>query len=47
MHDARVFANSSVYSKGMSGTLFPGWKKNICGVEVSYCNVMFAKVDPR
>ena len=46
VHNARVFLNSSVYSNGVSGTLFPGWKKNLCGVEVSYCNVIFATVDP-
>ena len=33
VHDARVFANSSVYLKRMS-TLLPDWKKNICGVVV-------------
>ena len=34
VHDARVFVNSSLYHKGMSGTLFPDWKRNICGEEV-------------
>ena len=34
VHDARVFVNSSLYSKGMNGTLFPDWKRTICGVEV-------------
>ena len=24
VHDARVFANSAIYQKGQSGTLFPG-----------------------
>ena len=34
VHDARVFANSILYQKGMSGTLFPDWKRNISGVDV-------------
>ena len=34
VHDARVFSNSSLYRKGMGGTLFPDWKKTICGVDV-------------
>ena len=34
VHDARVFVNSSLYNKGMSSTLFPDWKRNICGVQV-------------
>ena len=34
VHDACVFANSSVYLKGMSGMLLPDWKKNICGIDV-------------
>ena len=34
VHDARVFVNSSFYSKEMNGTLFPDWKRTICGVDV-------------
>ena len=34
VHDARVFANSSLYHKGMSGSLFPDWKRLISGVQV-------------
>ena len=34
VHDSRVFVNSSLYNKGMSSTLFPDWKRNICGVQV-------------
>ena len=34
VHDARVFANSSVYSKGRSGTLFPSWTRKLGSVEV-------------
>ena len=34
VHDARVFVNSSLYHKGMSSTLFPDWRRNICGVQV-------------
>ena len=34
VHDARVFANSSLYHKGSQSTLFPDWKRDICGVEV-------------
>ena len=29
VNDARVFSNSSLYRKGMGGTLFPDWKKTI------------------
>ena len=29
-----LLVNSSLYSKGMDGTLFPVWKRTICGVEV-------------
>ena len=35
VHDARVFSNSSLYKKGSTGTLFPDWKRNICGIDVS------------
>ena len=34
VHDARVFSNSSIYRKGREGTLLPGWKRLINGVEV-------------
>ena len=34
VHDARVFVNSSLYQKGVCGTLRPDWKRNICGTEV-------------
>ena len=34
VHDARVFANSNVYAKGSTGTLFPDWKRNLLGVDV-------------
>ena len=33
-HDARVLQNSSIYSKGCSGTLFPDWKTTISGVDI-------------
>ena len=34
VHDARVFANSSLYRRGMSGTLLPDMNRTICGVNV-------------
>ena len=34
VHDARVFANSSLYLKGSNGTLLPNWKHCISGVDV-------------
>ena len=34
VHDARVFSNSGLNSKGQNGTLFPDWKKHIAGREV-------------
>ena len=34
VHDARVFANSSFYQKGQSGTLLPDWKKQLDGTDV-------------
>ena len=34
VHDARVFANSTLYQKGQDGTLFPDWKEPIAGTEV-------------
>ena len=35
VHDARVFANSEFYRKGINGSLFPDWKKRLSGVEVN------------
>ena len=37
VHDTRDFVNSSLYHKGMNSTLFPDWKRNICGVQVHLC----------
>ena len=37
VHDARVFANSSLYDMAQHGTLLPDWKKNICGIDVPLC----------
>lgn len=34
VHDARMFANSSLYQKAISGTLLPDWPKVINGVKV-------------
>ena len=34
VHDARVFSNSSLYQRGQNGTLFPDWKKEICGKDI-------------
>ena len=34
VHDARVFANSTIYRKGSSGTLLLDWKRNISDVQV-------------
>ena len=34
VHDARFFVNSSLYCKGMSGSLLPNWKRCISGVDV-------------
>ena len=34
VHDARVFANSSLYMKAIAGNLLPHWPKVIGGVEV-------------
>ena len=39
VHDARVFANSSLYQRGMYGTLLQDWKKTICG---SRCMLLLA-----
>ena len=33
-HDARMFANSSVYTDMISGKLFPNWTRRIGGVNV-------------
>ena len=35
VHDARVFTNSSIYRKGVQGTLLPSWNKLINGVQVT------------
>ena len=34
VHDARVFANSSLYRRGQSGSLLPDWKEQINGTDV-------------
>ena len=34
VHNARLFVNSSLYHKGMNGTLLPVWKRQIFGVQV-------------
>ena len=34
VHDARVFVNSSVYTKGSNGTLLPSWTRKLCSVDV-------------
>lgn len=34
VHDARVFANSSLYQRGQSGTLLPDWKKQVAGKDI-------------
>ena len=34
VHDTRVFVNSSLYQKGMNGTLLRYWRRNLRGVEV-------------
>ena len=45
VHDARVFVNSSLYKKGMNSTLFPDWKRSICGVQVGHnCRHVFLLV---
>lgn len=44
IHDARVFANSSLYKKGMSSSLFPDWKRTLSGVEVYVYNC-YSKTD--
>ena len=34
VHDARVFVNSSLYSKGNNGTLLPNYSRTLSGVQV-------------
>ena len=34
MHDARGFAHSSLYKKGIAGTLLPSCTRRLCGVDV-------------
>lgn len=34
VHDARVFANSSVYERGQNKTLFPDWTEKVGGKDV-------------
>ena len=34
VHYSRVFANSDLYHKGMSGVQFPDWKRSLYGTEV-------------
>ena len=34
VHSARVFVNSSLYCKGVNGTLLPDWKRQSFGVQV-------------
>ena len=34
VHDARIFANSTFYHKGQTGTLLPDWQRQLSGVEV-------------
>lgn len=38
VHDARVFANSSLFKKGQSGRLFPAWTEDFQGVPVPLPN---------
>ena len=35
VHDARVFANSTLYKKGQDGVLLPNWTETISGKDVS------------
>ena len=37
VHNARVFANSSLYKKEMNSFLFPNWKRTLSGVQVRVC----------
>ena len=34
VHDARVFANSTLYRKGQDGQLLPNWTESISGVDI-------------
>ena len=34
VHDARVFANSSLYQRGQNGNLLPDWKEQIAGKNI-------------
>ena len=34
VHNARLFVKSSLYHKGMNGTLIPDWKRQSFGVQV-------------
>ena len=34
VHDARVFANSSLYREGRDGTLFPDWVEKIGSTDI-------------
>ena len=34
VHDARVFANSSLYQRGQSGNLLPDWKEQVDGTDI-------------
>ena len=34
VHDARVFANSSLYAKASKQQLFPSWSHNLDGVDI-------------
>ena len=36
VHDVQVFANSSLYRRGQSGTLFPDLKESVAGKEVPF-----------
>ena len=38
VHDAWVFTNSSLYQRGINGTLFPDWNREMNGTNVG--NVM-------
>lgn len=35
VHDARVFANSTLYKKGQNGVLLPNWTETISGKDVT------------
>lgn len=38
VHDARVFANSSLFRKGLSGRLFPAWTEDFLGCTCTFNN---------